>query len=259
MTELTRPGALLLDFGGVVVATTRKENWREVLGAHIHGMLVRAGCAELTPEEIASDIAAGASADSHWKDSMSRPYDPAELTHRKFWRDFVASDWPVAARELVSIEATPLCKLMGELRSGRDLRDGIEQLFDAADERGVRIGIVSNALCGAVHRDWMDANGLAKRVAVQVYSDEVGVRKPNPEMVWLGARALSVPPEQCWYVGDNFDRDVVCGRRARAGGVILMEARSTYDRPYVVRDQPDAIVTDPHDLTRLLVQAPPRA
>jgi hypothetical protein len=96
---------------------------------------------------------------------MSRPHAPAELTHREFWRDFVAADWPAQARELVSIEATPLCKLMGELRQ---------------------------------------------------------------------------------------DRDVVCGRRAGAGGVILMEARGTYERPYVVRDTPDATVADPGELTRLL-------
>lgn len=263
MSELTtagplpRPGALLLDFGGVVVETVRRAGWLEELTAEVLRRLARAGFTALTADDIATDIRAGAKADSHWKNAMSRPYAPEEMTHVRFWCDFVAADWPAHAREFVRTEATPLCKLMGELRSERHLRPGIEDLFAAARERGVRIGIVSNALSGAVHRDYMDEHGLADQVGVQVYSDEVGVRKPNPEMIALAARALNVPEECCWYVGDNFDRDVVCGRRAGVGATVLMEAKGTYERPYVVRDNPQAIVADPKELLQLLVAAHP--
>lgn len=259
MTELVRPAALLLDFGGVVVQTTRRPSWRNELAAHLHRMLATAGFHGLSEQDIETDLAAGAAADSHWKHSMSRPHAPDELTHRRFWRDFVAADWPDQAREWVTVEATPLCKLMGELRQERHLRPGITELFGLAAERGVPIGIVSNALSGAVHRDYLDQVDLTGRIAVQVYSDEVGVRKPNPEMIWLATRALAVPPASAWYVGDNFDRDVVCGRRAGVGATILAEAPSTYDRPYLVRDTPDAVVADPRGLCRLLVTAIPAA
>jgi phosphoglycolate phosphatase-like HAD superfamily hydrolase len=101
----------------------------------------------------------------------------------------------------------------------------------------------------------MAEHGLDKRVVLQVYSDEVAVRKPNPEMIRIAARALDTDPGACWYVGDNYDRDVLCGRRAGVGAAILMEARGTYDRPYIVQAEPDAVVADPDGLRELLLGA----
>src|SRR5699024_11788520 len=94
---------------------------------------------------------------------------------------------------------------------------------------------VSNTLMCVVHRDYLDSAGLTERFEEQIYSDEVGVRKPNPEMIHLGSQAAGVRTENSWYVGDNFDRDVLCGVRAHVGGNVLMEARSTYDLAYDLR------------------------
>ncbi|NUR83823.1 MAG: HAD-IA family hydrolase, partial [Nonomuraea sp.] len=191
-------------------------------------------------------------ADRSWKDAMSRPFAPAEMTHRMFWGDFVAADWPGSARESVLAHATALCKRMGELRQARKTRDGIPELLAFAESRGVRAAVVSNALSGAVHRDYLDTTGLAGLFALQVYSDEVGVRKPNPEMIWIATRALGVDPAEAWYVGDNYDRDVVCGVRAGAGATVLMVAKDTEKRPYRVRQEPDAVVAGPAELHELL-------
>ena len=56
-------------------------------------------------------------------------------------------------------------------------------------------------------------------------------------------------------VGDNFDRDVLCGLRAGIGGNILMEAKGTYDMPYDLGVKPDAIVPSPRQLLALLEQS----
>lgn len=256
MGQLTRPTALLLDFGGVVVATTGRPTWAHDLAAELHASLTAAGCADLTAEHIEADLKAGSTADSHWKNAMSRPAAPEEMTYRRFWTEFVAADWPPAALAWVTAHAEPLCHRMGELKQDRATRDGMTELLDLCDELGIPVAIVSNALAGSVHRDYMAAHGLDKRVALQVYSDEVAVRKPNPEMIRIAARALDTDPAGCWYVGDNYDRDVLCGRRAGAGGTILMEARGTYDRPYVVQAEPDAVVADPYGLRDLLLRAP---
>ena len=77
------------------------------------------------------------------------------------------------------------------------------------------------------------------------------IRKPNPEMIWLATRRLGVKPADAWYVGDNFDRDVLCGVRAGIGGNILMEAKDTYEMPYDLPVTPDAVVANPHDLLQL--------
>ncbi|WP_433004238.1 HAD family hydrolase [Kribbella sp. CA-294648] len=250
MDQLTRPAALLLDFGGVLVSTTRRADWSSELAAELHEQL---RTYELSVDEIRSDLEAGAAADSAWKNAMSRPAAPRELTHREYWADFVAADWPAAPRAWVIAHATALCKRLGEVRQDRAHRDGIPELLDTAADAGIPVAVVSNALSGAVHRDYLDRTGLVKHLALQVYSDEVGLRKPNPELILLATRALGVPVEQTWYVGDNFDRDVVCGRRAGAGSVILMEAPGTYDRPYVVRAVPDAVVPGAGELRSLLL------
>lgn len=256
MGQLTRPTALLLDFGGVVVATTRRPTWAHDMATELHISLCAAGSQQLTAEHIEADLRAGVTADAHWKNAMSRPAGPREMTYRRFWTEFVAADWPDAALAFVTAHAQPLCHRLGELKQDRTTRDGMSEVFDTCEELGIRVGIVSNALAGSVHRDYMTAHGLDKRVAVQVYSDEVAVRKPNPEMIRLTARALATDPADCWYVGDNYDRDVLCGRRAGVGATVLMEARGTYDRPYVVQAEPDAVVADPHGLLDLLVGAP---
>lgn len=252
--KLALPRALLLDFGGVIVETTRVPGWEAALAAEVGARLAGVAGAP-TPAQVARDIGFGARADSRWKDAMSRPFSPRELTHAEFWGDFVAADWPPAARAAVLADAAELCRRMGHLRSERRLRGGMEALLDAADAAGIPVGIVSNALSGQVHHDWLAEHGLAGRFAVKIHSDEARVRKPNPEMILLATRALGLAPAEAWYVGDNFDRDVLCGRRAGVGGIVLMEAGGTWDLPYELDLRPDAIVPDPTGLLALLEAA----
>lgn len=248
MLELIRPHALLLDFGGVIVTTATRPTWTRDLALEIQPEL------GISLDDVQADIEAGASADKHWKNAMSRPAAPRELTHAEFWGDFVAADWPDAARQWVIANATALCRRMGELRQTRTIRPGMDELLQAATDFGITVVVVSNALSGRVHRDHLEAQGLTSRFALEVYSDEAGVRKPNPEMIRIATRELGLTTGQIWYVGDNFDRDVVCGRRAGAGATILMEAKGTYDTPFAVRAVPDAVVADPFELRDLLLK-----
>lgn len=252
------PAALLLDFGGVIFETRSREGWIAQLAKEVHDLLTDTSRVELTTHDIEIDLSAAVAANKAWKSAMSRPFAPRDTTHAEFWGDYVASDWPEAAHALVVAHATPLCRRIGELSAERIPRDGVRELFESTRRRGIPVGIVSNALLGDIHRIAMSEKNLEQFVAVQVYSDEVGMRKPNPEMINLAARALGVSPHDCWYVGDNFDRDVTCGRRAKVAATILMEAKSTYKVPYHVRDEPDVIVKNPKELQKLLDRADSR-
>ena len=101
------------------------------------------------------------------------------------------------------------------------------------------------------HRDFLAQAGIGGHFAVQVYSDEAGVRKPNPQMIWNATDVLGVPPETCWFVGDTPRRDIVCARRADVGTrAILMRSPRTDAEP----DGPpaDATITDGFELSDLL-------
>lgn len=255
--SLVPPRGLLLDFGGVIVQSERVSGWQQTLGADVHALLAQRLGPQAVPSRrrVVGDITSGAAGAAKWRDAMSRPFAPTELGWETFWGDFVAADWPTPAREAVIRDARELCRQLTRMKSHRTVRPGIPELFALAQDRGIPIAVVSNALSGQVHREFLEQEGLTGFVAAQIYSDEVGSRKPNPRMIELGAQAVGVPVAACWYVGDNFDRDAVCGRRAGVGANIIIEARSTYDLPYDLDERPDAVVPDGHALVALLTDS----
>ena len=257
MTTLVPPRGLLLDFGGVIVQSERAPHWQHSLGAEVYSLLADRLDPVMVPSRrrIVGDITAGTAGAGKWRDAMSRPFAPSELSWEMFWGDFVAADWPAPAHEMVVQNAQELCRRLTEIKAHRVTRPGIPELLQAAQDHGIRVVTVSNALSGRVHRDFLEDNGLTTFFAAQIYSDEVGIRKPNPRMIQLGAQAAGVPIADCWYVGDNFDRDTVCGRRAGVGANIIIEARSTYDLPYDLDERPDALVPDGHALLALFTDS----
>ena len=53
-----------------------------------------------------------------------------------------------------------------------------------------------------------EAFGLAERLDVLVFSEEVGLRKPDPEIFLHACRQLEVETAATMYVGDNLVTDV---------------------------------------------------
>lgn len=248
---LPAPRAVLLDFGGVVAQVTPREDWLPRMADEVAALL-GASRARLPRHAIAADIAAGAAAESMWKNAMSRPPAPRDLSQQEFWVEFVGGDWPEPARAVLRTHAARLSRRIGELRADRVVTPGMVPLLDLLRGFGIPVAIVSNALSGAVHRDFLAAAGLADRFAAQIYSDEVGVRKPNPLMIELACRAVDVRPGDVWYVGDVPDRDVVCGRRAGVAATILMRSGATNRAPYCVRSVADLEVSSPGELAELV-------
>ncbi|MFY7069886.1 HAD family hydrolase [Nocardiopsis changdeensis] len=242
-----RPEALLLDFGGVVFQTRKPPEGRAAVALHLRETLLRAGH-DVPAAELRASLDAGLAALKDWKNAAGRRRTPRELTHREIWTDFLASDLPDPVRETLAGSAGPLLADMSTLLSEHRLRPGIRDLLHAARTLGVRVGIVSNAHSGRAHRSLLREAGLEDAIGVQVYSDEVGIRKPHPEMIALAARALGTDPGHCWYVGDTQDRDVVAGRRAGAAAVVLTRHHHTDTPPYPVRESADAVFDTPEGL-----------
>ncbi|MEO3862094.1 HAD family hydrolase [Acrocarpospora sp. B8E8] len=245
-----------MDFGGIVADITRlpTASWAPLLAAELHPMLARVGV-QMPLIDIAADILAGAGGEKAWKHTANLQDDPAELSPRELWR-MTSVHWPDAARALVEAEAIPLCTRIDSLRFQRTLRPGISEFLLYCQENGLPVAVVSNVIDGMAHRTFLDHHGLAPLVAAQLYSGELGIRKPNPEMGRLACRALNRAPRQVWYVGDRYDTDVVFGKRAEFAATILMRSGSTEDANKVRRTQgdPAATVEDPNGLLKLLEQ-----
>lgn len=240
---LSVPAALLLDFGGVLADAPRQDPAPPELVLRLYN--VTDGL--LTPGEISRSLTAGHAAYAAWRDEDQ----PDELGHVEVWQRFVTPDWPPRAREAVRVHATKL-SYDWAWRSTWALRPGIPEALRAAVAAELPLAVVSNTLCGAAHRDFLANAGVGGLFAVQIYSDEAGVRKPNPEMIWRAARELGVPAERCWFVGDSRQRDVVCARRADAAAVILMRSSRTDREDPAAFPEPDAEVEDGFGLRDLL-------
>jgi HAD superfamily hydrolase (TIGR01549 family) len=246
-----RPVGLLLDFGGVLFQTTKRPSGRVDAAAMLSVVLRHAGH-DVAPERMHRSLDAGLRALKDWKNAAGRRREPAELAPREIWTDFLASDLPDAVRATLAADAAGLLDRITPLLSDHDVRPGALALLQTAAELGVRVGIVSNAHSGRAHRALLARHGLADFLAVQVYSDEVGIRKPHPRMITLAAEALGTTAEQCWYVGDTLDRDVVAGRRANVGAVVLTRSQHTDEPPYAVDASADAIYDTPEALVAVL-------
>ncbi|WP_402462684.1 HAD family hydrolase [Isoptericola aurantiacus] len=252
----TRPAALLLDFGGVVLTTRKRPGGMEAMTQHVADVLARAGH-HRTTAELLPVLRGGRTALADWKNASSRLLEPAELDHRTIWREFYGSPLTAPEREVLAGSAGFLQETMTRTLTAHSVRPGVRDVLAQAAALGVRVGIVSNAHSGRAHRAILAEHGLADAFAVQVYSDEVGIRKPHPGMIELAARALGTTPGRCWYVGDTLDRDVVAGRRVGVGAVVLTRDHHTDRPPFPVAERPDVVLDDPRGLVDLLRDAVP--
>jgi putative hydrolase of the HAD superfamily len=97
-----------------------------------------------------------------------------------------------------------------------------EALLDSLRDRGLKTGLVSNAWDPRwlLERDLAEMN-LLDRLDAVVFSSDVGVRKPRPEIFYRALGELRVEPERAVFVGDRQDADV---RGARDLGMTTVQA-----------------------------------
>jgi putative hydrolase of the HAD superfamily len=134
------------------------------------------------------------------------PDDHAELVYAEVVAEALAACGTPAGPDLVraAIEA--------EHRgwaSARHLHPDAHWLLEEVRARGLRIGIVSNTFDppDLLHAD-LAADGVAERVDAIVFSSEIGLRKPAPQIYQAVLGALGVKPADALFVGDRVREDV---------------------------------------------------
>jgi 2-phosphoglycolate phosphatase len=103
------------------------------------------------------------------------------------------------------------------------LFDGVAELLDALDQRGLRWGIVTNK-ASRFTAPVVAALGLAHRAGTIVSGDTTPHAKPHPAPMHHAAGELGLEPARCAYVGDDL-RDVLAGN---AAGMPTLVARWGY-------------------------------
>jgi HAD superfamily hydrolase (TIGR01509 family) len=94
--------------------------------------------------------------------------------------------------------------------------DGARGALERLRGQGIALAVLSNTMRtpGATLRTLLERYGLLASFAHATFSDEVGVRKPDPEIFALTLRALGVEPGAAVHVGDDAILDILGGRNA---------------------------------------------
>jgi HAD superfamily hydrolase (TIGR01509 family) len=172
-------------------------------------------------------------------EAVGAPDERAAVVTARYRAEVKLSDWEVPEE----VEYEPLVRTM-LAESGVDVDDDALRryliaehaawaparkpasmsvaLVDALRERGLKTAIVSNAMDPAwiLVRD-LEEQGLAQRMDAVVFSSDVGVRKPRPEIFERALDELGVAAERALFVGDRLDADV---RGARELGMRTVQA-----------------------------------
>jgi len=132
-------------------------------------------------------------------------------------------------------------------RPAHEVLAAAQALLDALHSLGLKTGIVANSWPdpGRVLRADAASFGLADRLDEMVFSEEVGVRKPDPEIYRIWCRRLGIEPSEAMHVGDNLEADVA---GARAAGLVAVQALwfAADDRPAAI--EPDIRAFTPMDV-----------
>jgi putative hydrolase of the HAD superfamily len=97
---------------------------------------------------------------------------------------------------------------------------GAEETLRAVRARGLRTALVS--MCAPDTPPRWRASPLARWIDVEVFSCEVGLRKPDPRIYRLVCERLGTPPSACLYVGDGSYGELT---GARAVGMRVVRLR----------------------------------
>jgi putative hydrolase of the HAD superfamily len=124
----------------------------------------------------------------------------------------VASD---AMEELVEGYANPV------LAHPPALSPGVLEAVSGLADKGVTVGIISNTgrTPGIVLRRLLASHDLLRHFSVISYSDEVGYRKPDPEIFRRTLAAARATAGEAAHVGDNPLADVAGARAVGMLGV----------------------------------------
>ncbi|PYM40777.1 MAG: hypothetical protein DME12_14410 [Candidatus Rokuibacteriota bacterium] len=97
--------------------------------------------------------------------------------------------------------------------------------LEALAARGYTLAIVSNIMRtpGVTLRKLLERFGLLGYFRHTTFSDEVGVRKPDPEIFALTLRAVGAGPESAVHVGDDEVLDI---QGARSAGMRVIHVTS---------------------------------
>jgi putative hydrolase of the HAD superfamily len=117
------------------------------------------------------------------------------------------------------------------------LRAGALKILTALQARGYRLGVISNTIQPGPFMDaTLTRNGLLSFFPVRIYSSEVGVPKPHPDIFRAALDAMRVRPERAAHVGDRMTADVAGAQTAGMRAILIEVAHRPELSDHIIPD-----------------------
>lgn len=108
--------------------------------------------------------------------------------------------------------------------------EGIEELLEYLYQSGIRTGVISNiAYCGQAVIDRINRVIPTNHFEFIIATSEYMYRKPNKRIFDLALEKADLRADEVWYVGDQYECDIVGARNA---GIFPVWYQGAIDMPY---------------------------
>ncbi len=123
------------------------------------------------------------------------------------------------------------------------LAPGLEDLFrELSGDPQVFLGVITNGT-SAHQREKYQALGMDRFISEEHFlaSGDIGINKPDPEILQIAQHRWDLDPSRTWYIGDSYEHDMVCAAAAGWQGIWLMREESSADRLTASSEENDSI------------------
>ena len=175
-----------------------------------------------------------------------------ELSEVELWQQFMLPDFP---KDDIARKARELTKLWRDYDGVRLERPGVSDTIKELDARGYKLGIIANTPSEYEVPDWLIESGLSKYFKTVILSSKVRIRKPDPAIYHLAARAIGSRPIECAYIGDNPSRDVDGTLDAGFGMALCIHEPKTLEKEPPTKENAASMII--REITELLDIFPP--
>ena len=181
----------------------------------LHGYGLDTGCNEIT---FWNRLNSGITRYKKWSETNELEKKPEEI-----WPEFYLADFDLDRKKVAAI-AEELAGMWEVTYYHRELRPGVKETLEALQQRGYRLGVISNTASLYSVFDVLERYGIRDYFSDVTLSSVTGYRKPNPGIFKIALRQMQARPEQCAYVGDTLSRDVIGAKRLRFGAAIQIRS-----------------------------------
>lgn len=234
--SLSRPAALLLDMGGVLLESGDRYDAATFPKAFPEGL----------PDGGDADWFVAMSTDCIERYVAFDPPRPAMDVRP------VIAEWVEKRGEEPTPERVEYWRYLMERWECRPLYPFVRPTLERLRDMGLRLGLVSNTLNGADYiRTQFAAAGILNLFECTVFSSQHGINKPDPRLFQHVLDTMGVDAADAWYVGDKPQRDV-CGAHAAGMTAVLVESRHWKHMDDAPENVPELKIRDLSDLPDII-------